>query len=189
MSGRLRAPGQLADQARAKPARNMTGHRRFAHVAVRIKCERGSVTLVPNAPGPTAFETSDFSGVAMVMCRPERPEDDPLYWKPMFKGRDRMLELQIQGRFKRRLDSMIYIGGELPKRMQLGLITRSLLKLVHTEIHPRCTVDAAADVALLAHAAGAHLSQELPQDHALLVRRQGERAAPPPRLPAVAVGR
>ena len=78
----------------------------------------------------------------MLMCRPERPEDDPLYWKPMFKGRERRLELQVQGRFKHRMESMVYIGGELSQRMQLGLITRSLLRLVltflknfHSSIH------------------------------------------------------
>jgi hypothetical protein len=42
------------------------------------------------------------------------------------QGRQRKFEIQIQGRLKAEVEGTLYMGGELQRKLQLGLVTRTL---------------------------------------------------------------
>jgi hypothetical protein len=86
--------------------------------------------LTLNSRSPLPFETELFSGTALMLLRPPSPEADPFYSPRLFEGRSRCLEVQVQGRFKRVPKGTVYIGGEVTERMQLGLVTKGLAKLI-----------------------------------------------------------
>lgn len=83
-----------------------------------------------NSRHPIPFETELFSGTALLLVRPASPGADPFYSARLFDGRSRCLEVQVQGRFKRAPRGTVYIGGEVTERMQLGLVTKGLAKLI-----------------------------------------------------------
>lgn len=83
------------------------------------------VPLQVNSLRPVRIETPFFSGHILLCVRTEKPGDDPFYHKRIFEGKTRRFELQLQGRFKRIGDGVLYMGGEIGLRqMQLGLLTK-----------------------------------------------------------------
>ncbi|EOD31737.1 hypothetical protein EMIHUDRAFT_442069 [Emiliania huxleyi CCMP1516] len=86
--------------------------------------------LTINARSAESFETELFVGRCLLLLRPARREEDVFYSERLFDGRSRGLEMQVQGRFKRRPSGTVYLGGEVTERMQLGLVTRGLSKLI-----------------------------------------------------------
>ena len=42
----------------------------------------------------------------------------------MFEGKNRMFEVQVQGRFKKPPDGELFISLEITERMKLGLLTK-----------------------------------------------------------------
>ena len=83
--------------------------------------------LTINARSAESFETELFVGRCLLLLRPARREEDVFYSERLFDGRSRGLEMQVQGRFKRRPSGTVYLGGEVTERMQLGLVTRGPL--------------------------------------------------------------
>ena len=47
-----------------------------------------------------------------------------------FSGKQRTLEMQLQGRFKSKPRGVLYVGGELGGKMELGFVTKSLAKVL-----------------------------------------------------------
>jgi hypothetical protein len=83
----------------------------------------------PNSRRPVPIDSDLFSGHGLLLLRPQSPSDDPLYYDRMFQGRARKWEFQVQGRFKRKPEGVIYFGvqaGMNDKLLSLGLLTKSV---------------------------------------------------------------
>eukprot|EP00013_Stygamoeba_regulata_P017219 CAMPEP_0177680652 /NCGR_PEP_ID=MMETSP0447-20121125/30289_1 /TAXON_ID=0 /ORGANISM="Stygamoeba regulata, Strain BSH-02190019" /LENGTH=1306 /DNA_ID=CAMNT_0019190001 /DNA_START=99 /DNA_END=4019 /DNA_ORIENTATION=- len=88
-------------------------------------CYDGSL-LQPNSRQPLPLETDLFKGV-MVMKLRSNPIDP--YFEPYFRGRKRTLELQVQGKFKKRPDGPVFMGLEVTEQLSLGILGRSLMHI------------------------------------------------------------
>ena len=67
--------------------------------------------LTINARSAESFETELFVGRCLLLLRPARREEDVFYSERLFDGRSRGLEMQVQGRFKRRRGRRCRSGG------------------------------------------------------------------------------
>ena len=76
------------------------------------------VVLVPDAA----------QGTALLLLRTPTAPDGP-YQRAVFAGRQRVIELQVQGRFTARPDGPLFFGAEITERMRLGLLTRTFSKV------------------------------------------------------------
>ena len=90
-----------------------------------------------NARNPIDIDTDLFKGKVLVLVRPENPEQDDPYWNErLFSKKKRRLMIQIQGKFQREPQGVVYAGAEVTEKMKLGLVSRGLcqvlLKLVQT---------------------------------------------------------
>ena len=57
----------------------------------------------------------------------------------MFEGKNRMFEVQVQGRFKKPPDGELFISLEITERMKLGLLTKVRTAATRaTTCEPRC---------------------------------------------------
>jgi hypothetical protein len=88
--------------------------------------------IPPNSRTPIPFENDLFVGQVLMIVRSD-PEDP--FYKPYLAGKSRQFEIRLQGKFKRApKDGMVWMGGEVPKKMKLGLVTsgaaRTLLAFV-----------------------------------------------------------
>jgi len=84
--------------------------------------------IYPNTRQPQVFETPFASGKALVALRVKGDEDP--FFRPIFEGRNRQFEIQFQITFKEAPRGVIYFGGELPKKMQLGIVTKGLCRAI-----------------------------------------------------------
>ena len=73
---------------------------------------------LPNT-SPFAVDNEFFVGKVLVLIRTQKPEEDPLY-APFFEGKRRLIEVQMQGRFKVEPRGPIFLGGEITDEMHLG---------------------------------------------------------------------
>jgi len=77
----------------------------------------GSKYLPANSPTPIVYESDIFEGKVLFLIRPYSSEQDPLYYSRFSRENgDRsqlQLELQIQGRFKKKPSGKIFMGIEL----------------------------------------------------------------------------
>ncbi|CAM9897434.1 unnamed protein product, partial [Laminaria digitata] len=87
----------------------------------------GPLKIVPNSPSPIPISNRYFEGSALLMVK--REPMAPRY-AHMFEGKNRMFEIQVQGRFKRPPDGDLYISLEITDRMKLGLLAKGLCKLL-----------------------------------------------------------
>eukprot|EP01033_Poteriospumella_lacustris_P008553 gene8553-6154_t len=78
--------------------------------------------ITPNATDPIPFSNDIFEGKMLLMVRSSLPMDDK--FSQRFDIDKNMFELQVQGRFKRIPSGYMYLGGEITKKMELGLLTR-----------------------------------------------------------------
>ena len=78
----------------------------------------------PNFKHAISFDTDIFKGTCLLLIR-----TDPLDTKyaPFFEGK-RQFEVQVQGKFKRVPKGQIYVGAETGHKMELGILTRSIVK-------------------------------------------------------------
>lgn len=86
--------------------------------------------LEPNSREASPFETRSFSGKAIMLLRPAKPSDDLYYQRRVFRGQQRRMELQVQGRFKTVPGGTIYFGPEMGSFNAFSLVQRTLAKLV-----------------------------------------------------------
>eukprot|EP00752_Nemacystus_decipiens_P017125 g15340.t1 len=87
----------------------------------------GPLKTSPNSITPIPINNEHFEGLALLMLKRE-PMDKR--YAHMFKGKNRMFEVQVQGKFKKPPDGELYISLEITDRMKLGLLTRGLCKLL-----------------------------------------------------------
>nr|CCA18149.1 conserved hypothetical protein [Albugo laibachii Nc14] len=80
-----------------------------------------------NSREPVRFENELFVGKAFLFVR-TKPEN-PL-WAHLFRGRRRMFWIQVQGKFKKEPRGAVFLGGELPSRISLGILTKSVALMV-----------------------------------------------------------
>ena len=87
-----------------------------------------------------------IQGTALLLLRTPTAPDGP-YQRAVFAGRQRVIELQVQGRFTARPDGPLFFGAEIAERMRLGLLTRTFSKVQHDRVararagvHSRCSV-------------------------------------------------
>ena len=73
------------------------------------------------------FENEYFKGHVLFMLR-TKPED-PRY-VAHFAGKQRLFEMQIQGKFKKLPQGVLYMGAELTERMHMGLVTKTVAGMI-----------------------------------------------------------
>ena len=81
----------------------------------------------PNLRTPMPFETDIFKGVTLLMVR-TNPIDS--VYEQFFSGTKREFEVQVQGRFKRIPEGEVFVGAEAQAKMELGIITKSMCRMV-----------------------------------------------------------
>lgn len=92
-----------------------------------VAAGKGPEPVVPNMRTPQRVSNELFEGHFLTLIRTEPV--DPFY-ADFFEGRRRMVEVQIQGRFKVIPEGMIYVGGEITEKMHLSLFTRGMAKAI-----------------------------------------------------------
>lgn len=92
----------------------------FLHPYILMRDQYRLIT--PNATDPIPFSNDIFEGKMLLMVRSSLPMDDK--FSQRFDIDKNMFELQVQGRFKRIPSGYMYLGGEITKKMELGLLTR-----------------------------------------------------------------
>ena len=111
---------------------------RFPTLDVHLLGADGSYAPFPlNSPVPIPVETDLFRGRMLVVLRPTHPAQDDPYWNErIFARRQRRCVIQLQGKFIRQPQGVVYAGGQVSDPMQLGLITRGvcsvLLRLIES---------------------------------------------------------
>ncbi|GMH71831.1 hypothetical protein TL16_g05758 [Triparma laevis f. inornata] len=92
---------------------------------------KDDLLFLPNSRTPIPLITDTFEGQALLVLKPQKPEDDKFYHERIFKGKQRKFEIQIQGKFKKIPKGTVYIGGEITEGpMNLGLVTRGLCNML-----------------------------------------------------------
>jgi len=103
----------------------------FPSLEISVIGASGEHTQVyANPPAPVHIANAFFEGELLLLLRPLHPSDSPQYWESIFSGRQRLLEVQVQGRFKQETRGAMWLGGEVTERMELGLLTKSLARLL-----------------------------------------------------------
>lgn len=78
--------------------------------------------VYPNS-APVRFSNDLFEGQAVVMVN-TRNMAEPFLSK--FRGDENTFEVQVQGKFKKLVPGVLFVGAEITKQMELGLLTRGL---------------------------------------------------------------
>lgn len=84
--------------------------------------------VYPNSRDLQSFRTPTVQGKALIALKLKGNEDP--HFEPLFAGKNRRFELQFQLTFTEEPRGIIYVGGEVPQKMQLGLITKGLCKAI-----------------------------------------------------------
>ena len=78
-----------------------------------------------NTTTPVPFNTDLFEGKVLLAVNSAAETREPFV--SMFQANKQVkFELQVQGKFKRVPDGPIFFGGEITKKMELGMITRGI---------------------------------------------------------------
>ena len=85
----------------------------------------------PNSAEPFAIESPHFRGRGLFLLRTrDAPDGDP-YQAAVFRGRQRIVEVQLQGRFVAPgPPGPVFFGAEITDVMRLGLLGRSFAKAI-----------------------------------------------------------
>ncbi|CAM9678508.1 unnamed protein product [Discosporangium mesarthrocarpum] len=82
----------------------------------------------PNSAAGIPIDNKYFKGTMFLMLRVDHlgPEfgAGPGPYDHMFKGKNRMFEVQIQGNFKQVPEGDMYISLEITDKMKIGLLTK-----------------------------------------------------------------
>ena len=84
--------------------------------------------LSPNSTEPIEFENEFFKGKFLFLIKTNQMM--PKKWTELFRGRRRLFWVQVQGKFKKKPKGMLYMGGEVPNRMRLGLISKGFCTIL-----------------------------------------------------------
>ena len=96
-------------------------HPTFPSLSVREVIS--DVAMFPNSREPIPFRTAAFEGHALFMLVSDPP--DPFFAKH-FNGRKRQMELHFQGKFLKKPQGTLYIGGEIEEKMNIGVVLRTM---------------------------------------------------------------
>lgn len=77
-----------------------------------------------NTTTPIPFNTDLFEGKVLLVVNSAAETREPFV--SLSKANKFKFELQVQGKFKRLPDGPIFFGGEITKKMELGMITRGI---------------------------------------------------------------
>jgi len=84
--------------------------------------------MLPNKRGPQSLESTHMKGSAVIALRVHGHEDP--YYASFFEGKSRRFEMQFQVTFKTAPRGVVYLGGEIPEKMQLGIMTKGMCKAI-----------------------------------------------------------
>ena len=82
-------------------------------------------TFYLNSTEAQEFETDLFKGKILILIKPPKPEDDPYWTEKLFSKKQRRIVVQCQGKFKKKPQGQVYLGGET-YQLKLGLLTRGI---------------------------------------------------------------
>eukprot|EP00924_Labyrinthula_sp_SR-Ha-C_P003894 augustus_masked-scaffold_3-processed-gene-7.53-mRNA-1 protein AED:1.00 eAED:1.00 QI:0/-1/0/0/-1/1/1/0/1098 len=89
-------------------------------------------TVKPNAVKVQTIDSEFLSGKVIFALRLQNDQGDvkDRYYPHFFEGRKRVFEIQMQFTLKKKPRGVIYVGGEVPDQMKLGLVSKSLCKAI-----------------------------------------------------------
>lgn len=100
----------------------------------RLNERNNSIPIEANSTHPIPFETSLFTGELLLLVRANDKGNNISYandnYGPIFEGKRRTIEFQIQGRFQRAPIGSLYMGIEITQPMKLGLVTKGLCRML-----------------------------------------------------------
>jgi hypothetical protein len=96
--------------------------------SAEAKAGRPPRILQPNSHTAIDFENDWFKGQAWLKLYSQPM--DPFYTSYWVKYPKRRFELMVQGKFKQPTQGIVYIGGEMPKPLSLGIMMRALCAAV-----------------------------------------------------------
>lgn len=79
--------------------------------------------IYPNSSEPTRFKTDLFEGTMLLLIRTIPMEQR---YRHVFLKGSTCFEVQVQGKFLRKPTGRLFIGAEITKNMNLGIITRGI---------------------------------------------------------------
>lgn len=89
-----------------------------------------SKSVEVNSRTPVEINSAIFSGHVQFKVRSDAFEDDP-FFTPYFEGRKRCMEVQFQGKLKKKIDKPILFGAELAGPMpKLGFFLNSIVRII-----------------------------------------------------------
>eukprot|EP01041_Mallomonas_annulata_P003245 gene3245-6422_t len=94
-----------------------------------VKDINGKIITV-NSPKPVPIESDYFKGHIVFMVRTDGDLAQYNTYEHHFHGRQRKFEIQIQGQLKKLPEGTLIMGGEIPQKMVLGVITRTLIYMI-----------------------------------------------------------
>jgi hypothetical protein len=80
--------------------------------------------ITPNSPKPIPFCNEYFEGHAYFLVNSKLPMSAKFIKR--WENDKNCFEVQLQGKFRKIPKGLIYVGGEISKKMELGLFTRGL---------------------------------------------------------------
>jgi len=86
-------------------------------------------SIYSNTMEPTSFSTDLFEGKMHLLIN-SKEEKNP-YFIDLFHRDKYSFQIQIQGKFKKQPNGMLYIGLEITRKMELGKCLLCLLEFIH----------------------------------------------------------
>jgi len=102
----------------------------FPSLDIRQLTQSGALgdPIVANSRTPIPLPSDVFDGEMLIIVR---HEDDEHYERRVFEGRQRRLEMQVQGKFRKLPEGReMYIGAEASTQLRFGLVTRALSRVL-----------------------------------------------------------
>ncbi|TMW55301.1 hypothetical protein Poli38472_013192 [Pythium oligandrum] len=84
----------------------------------------------PNSQEPYEFENDFVKGKLLFLLQSPETHPLPSKYRELFEGKRRLFWIQLQLQFKKVPSGIMYIGGEVPRSMNLGFFTGGLTKII-----------------------------------------------------------
>ena len=104
---------------------------RFPNLEAKLMQQNGNYEdFQINTTEAQEFETELFKGKVLILLKPAKPEDDPYWTEKIFSKKQRRIVVQVQGKFKKQPQGTVYLGGETPQPLQIGLLSRGVVGIL-----------------------------------------------------------
>ena len=90
--------------------------------------QRRLFTLPPSSAPCAPRSSTAHPAHLFTPCAPFSQDD--AHYAAHFDGKQRTMEMQVQGRFKQLPRGVLYLGGEITERLTLGLVAKSLANVL-----------------------------------------------------------